>query len=1667
MNKKLLFVAKNHLWLFVFFIITNFAFGQTTLFQFNFEGDSTTPNINNTAGVVAVTGNVPIATPVFANINSCGTLTSAALSRNQWNVNDYYQISVNTTGFENMTFSFCNSASDDKINGFDIRYSIDGGIISDPIISSAFTPPTTGSSRDIALPADASNRSNVRIYIYKTNNSTGNRTLYLDNVTLTGCPISAGTIAGNQAICMANPAQTTSFSSTVAGGVWSSSNTAVATVNPSTGVVTGVSGGTATITYTVSTSGCTPKTATRTVTVNPNLVASLNVAITAGTQSSCLATEVTFTLTPTNGGTEPTYQWTKNGTNIVGATAVTYTGISGTAFVSSDVIACIMTSNASPCLTGSPATSAGITMTVNPVSVGGTVAGSATVCTGTNTTNLTLSGQVGNVIRWESSLDNFATAGTTITITTATLSVSNLTATTSYRAVVQSSPCTANAFSTIAEVRTVVNTTSVASASPQTCTGSLIAPRTHSTTGATGIGTAINLPSGVTASWSSNVITISGTPTSAGVFNYSIPLTGGCGNISATGTISLVNPSTTTTNIAGTFTFCIDNTNTQTTGNASSNQYAVVNVIKGFNYTFSVGDIFTANESLTILNDQNSSVVPAVTSSGQTGTSITWTSTLSGTVRVLLTGVCGATGSGPLTLRLNAVGNTQDSQTTFGLNQWVGHVYNYVPITIAPVTPGGTTSPLTPSTTTVPFVDANYVGYYNLTNETIDENFGGNTFCFPVISDGDVRTNILTQQFAVRYRMRSTKTGFYFLNVSGDDGVRVYLDGALVFDEWKEQSPTNYCNKLIYLKGNSEIIFDYYENAGQNIVKFSLTEFPQSTNTIAGSSFRNVCSGVSPGNLDGSSYTSCAGQKITNFVFQWQSSSDNLLFADINGATTEDYTPPIVNTSSSTIVYYRRVIKEFPINISSNFPATASIKVTTSGGVKMAAPTISGAATQFSNSSGLIYSVATIANATVYNWTVPTGWIITAGAGTSSITVTSGTIGQNGTISVQAVNGCAVNNSDQASLAVTVVCSSLTTGAITHPTCLQQTGSVTLSGLPSGNWTITTNPATVGLTGLTGNIPTTIVGGLLPGTTYTFTVSNGTCSLLSSSSATINKVPTTTFNGLTWSTPPNLTMVGIIDPISSFPVTILSDVELCSCTVNADKNLEIALGITLKLQDKLTVNGTLTFNDEASLVQINDVVNSGPINYVRLIDNAVRVTDYTYWSSPVSPLKLAGTGGISYNPSSHAGSRFFSYAVNATSGSWKAETAPTTMEIGKGYIIRGPNTVPSTPLALLQATFIGTPNNGTITVPETIYANNFYLLGNPYPSGLDADAFLLANNTVLNGTLYFWTHATEISNPGSGFLQYSSNDYAAYNTTGSVATRGNIVNGLPVISNKPNGKIGTGQGFFVSSKGTPSGSSIVFNNNMRVGGGGITGANSQFFRTSKTKSKTTTGIEKNRIWLNLTNSGGAFKQLLVGYITGASDEYDSFYDGTTFNGNAYVDFYSLAASKNLTIQGKALPFSDSDLVPLGYVSKVAGEFSIAIDEVDGVLKSQDVFIDDTMLNIVHDLKMAPYKFNTAIGTFNDRFVLRYTNKKTLNTENFDSVNNSLIVSKDRNELKVKSQTETIQRITVFNLLGKKILDQDGINSTEFRSSNSILTNQPAIVKITLTSGMVISKKVAF
>ena len=147
------------------------------------------------------------------------------------------------------------------------------------------------------------------------------------------------------------------------------------------------------------------------------------------------------------------------------------------------------------------------------------------------------------------------------------------------------------------------------------------------------------------------------------------------------------------------------------------------------------------------------------------------------------------------------------------------------------------------------------------------------------------------------------------------------------------------------------------------------------------------------------------------------------------------------------------------------------------------------------------------------------------------------------------------------------------------------------------------------------------------------------------------------------------------------------------------------------------------------------------------------------------------------------------------------------------------------------------------------------------------------------------------------------------------------------------------------------------------------------FKNSSISKRTV--VERHRIWLNLTNAGGAFKQLLVGYVTGATNGFDKLYDGTTIDSNPYIDFYSINSGRNLTIQGRGLPFVITDEVPLGYKANIAGAFTISIDHVDGLFGTQDIFLKDLTTGGIHNLKNGAYSFTTEIGRFNDRFLLLY------------------------------------------------------------------------------------------
>jgi len=79
-------------------------------------------------------------------------------------------------------------------------------------------------------------------------------------------------------------------------------------------------------------------------------------------------------------------------------------------------------------------------------------------------------------------------------------------------------------------INTVILTSPIGTDAQTVCINTAITNITYATTGATGA-TVTGLPAGVTGLWAANVVTISGTPTAAGPFTYTVTLTGGCGVI--------------------------------------------------------------------------------------------------------------------------------------------------------------------------------------------------------------------------------------------------------------------------------------------------------------------------------------------------------------------------------------------------------------------------------------------------------------------------------------------------------------------------------------------------------------------------------------------------------------------------------------------------------------------------------------------------------------------------------------------------------------------------------------------------------------------------------------------------------------------------------------------------------------------------------------------------------------------------------------------------------------------------------------------------------------------------------------------------------------------------------------------------------------------------------
>ncbi|SDR65892.1 Por secretion system C-terminal sorting domain-containing protein [Formosa sp. Hel1_31_208] len=532
---------------------------------------------------------------------------------------------------------------------------------------------------------------------------------------------------------------------------------------------------------------------------------------------------------------------------------------------------------------------------------------------------------------------------------------------------------------------------------------------------------------------------------------------------------------------------------------------------------------------------------------------------------------------------------------------------------------------------------------------------------------------------------------------------------------------------------------------------------------------------------------------------------------------------------------------------------------------------------------------------------------------------------------------------------------------------------------------------------------------------------------------------------------------------------------------------------SLTIQDFIDIQGTgvLTVEDDASLIQVYDsstaitpsAPNSGNIILNRNTD--IRQTDYVYWSSPVQGFDISNVYGA-FTPTN------FIYEwvptiptglitpppdnIPICYGDWNPLNSGA-MNLGKGYIVRGPSNHTAT-VSTATAVFTGVPNNGVITQPissgtnnnantftynpygvdvltVTNFDDNWNLLGNPYPSALDAQTFLThPSNSIIEGAVHIWTHGSQIGTFTDSFyddfeLSYNINDYITYNFSGT-----NTYN-----DESFSGKIGSGQGFFVLALNDSETASVTFNNSMRD----RSHSNTEFYRTSINSTESASNsdpIDRNRIWLSLIAADGTASNILVGYIEGATQEKDRLFDAYNREVNS-LNMYSIIGDEGMIIQGRALPFDANDQVPLGTILPESGAYSIVISGLDGLFsdENQTIYLEDTYTNTMHDLRASPYTFSVTNGIhYSDRFILRYTDD-TLSINEIETGTGLTIITPKNEYIKVNSDGSPIQSIIVYDLLGRVLFDKKSINQSEFILENHNLSDGTYIVKATLINSI--------
>ncbi len=548
------------------------------------------------------------------------------------------------------------------------------------------------------------------------------------------------------------------------------------------------------------------------------------------------------------------------------------------------------------------------------------------------------------------------------------------------------------------------------------------------------------------------------------------------------------------------------------------------------------------------------------------------------------------------------------------------------------------------------------------------------------------------------------------------------------------------------------------------------------------------------------------------------------------------------------------------------------------------------------------------------------------------------------------------------------------------------------------------------------------------------------------------------------------------------------------------------------VEDDINLNeaeSTIYLRNEAQIIQGAGTTGNTGIGALSVYQNGnVGAHEYNYWCSPVgnkSPSSVNNPFGVTLlndvvnlTNSTPAKASVNLPNLNGTSNPlsiepywiWKFIAADeyadwiyvgdnTSINSGEGFSMKGTSGSANNQLY----DFRGKPNKGTMAI--NVLPNQFTLVGNPYPSALDALAYIHdpENAAVINGTLYYWEQDLNVN---SHLIREYDGGYATY----TISADGTLVTALPATfstyddngviagagNGTPSGKepkryIPIGQGFMVEGIATGA---VKAKNEHRVYVK-ETNTNSEFFKTTKdTKAKS---IKTNafplvpnnikRFRLNIDFNNTYTRQLLENFSDSATAGFDYGMESTT-NANDVLSSDAYFSNETLIYRAQALVFNEDLKIPLVIKTDNKMPVRVRVADIQNIASFLPIYLHDKTNNTYTNLKNIDFNTNLDPGNYYDRFEITFKKPSTLNIENIATFDDFKILQNNKiAELTIiNTKKLDVKSFTLIDVTGKQVLNTIlNSNKTKQQYSTKTLSNGLYLVKISLMDNQTISKKI--